>query len=70
MANRKQTKIFTINGVVKMEVSIDIEAEDYTQAFERAKSFTELDFVKPLGDYIDGEYMGVSSIWSREPSKI
>lgn len=66
----KKLKTFYISGVVKMQIGIQIEAENYQDALNRAKELRELDFVKPLGDYEDGELIGIGFISANEPQKI
>lgn len=66
----KKLKTFYISGVVKMQVGIQIEAGNYQEALDQAKLLKETDFVKPLGDYEDGEFVGIGFISAQEPEKI
>ena len=46
---------YTIYAIGEMDVTTKIEADSFTDALERARMLKETDFVKPLGDYNDGE---------------
>jgi hypothetical protein len=57
---KKQT--FTIGAKIVLEVSITINASDFYEALSQSKELDEYDFVKILGEYMDGsfEVVGVS----------
>lgn len=49
-------KIFNITAEMRLDVDLQISAEDLDDALEQAKKLKEHDFVKFKGDYIDGEF--------------
>ena len=49
----KKLKPFTVYAIVEMDVAIDIEASDLTDALKKSEELEETDFCKPLGEYSD-----------------
>ncbi len=64
MKNKVQT--YSITGAFKMECEVDIEAQSWEDALKKAKELRELDFVKVLGQYVDGEYLGIRTIYTND----
>ncbi len=45
---------YSIWAIVEIDATVNIEAESFEDALQRAKSLKETDFVKPLSNYNDG----------------
>lgn len=59
---KKTLETFNISANLKLTVSVQIEAQDFYEAIEKAKGLGVTDFVNILGDFDDGEIVGISYI--------
>jgi putative lipoic acid-binding regulatory protein len=61
----KKLKTYSIYAIVEMDVMIKIEAENFEDALAKSKQLKETDFVKPLGEYNDGE-MDIRGVYDEQ----
>lgn len=50
-----KSKNFTVFGILKLTIGIPIKAKNLEEAVKETKELKVQDFVKILGDYMDGE---------------
>jgi hypothetical protein len=69
MGSKKTLETFNISGIIRAQVTVQIEANNFQEAIEKAKELDVKDFVEILGDYDDGELIGISYIGADDYSK-
>lgn len=58
-------KKFTAAGRVTVEVGLEIEAADLTEALEKAKALKLEDFITILGEHNDSSALKIVSVWDQ-----
>lgn len=54
-ADKPTTQTYTIQATLRLQLTVDIQAQSLEAALESAKQLKEKDFCTILGDYYDGE---------------
>jgi hypothetical protein len=52
--SNQKSRSFVVTGRLHMFVTANVVAKDFSEAVEMANKLSETDFVKILGDYVDG----------------
>lgn len=65
----KKIKTFYVTAEMKITANIEVKAENFSDAIEVAKSLRETNFIDFKGDFIEGEMLGITSLYSETPEK-